>query len=255
MKLISWNVNGIRACHRKGAFLSLIEREKPDVLCVQETKAWPEQLDADLLFEHGYDVVWAKAEKKGYSGVATFCRAAPHASVIGMGIPEFDREGRVVQSKWDGLTLINAYFPNGQRDHARLPYKTEFYRSMLTLAETERAQGQEVIICGDWNTAHHEIDIRNWKTNRKTSGFTDFERALITEFCDAGYVDVFRRLNPDLADRYTWWSNRVGVRERNIGWRIDYHFVSEGLWPRVSTAAIHDQVMGSDHCPIELLLA
>ncbi len=251
---MSWNVNGIRACHRKGEFLAVLDRDKPDVLCVQETKAWPEQLDADLLSQHGYHVVWAMAEKKGYSGVATFSRAEPNTSIVGMGIPEFDREGRVIQSKWDGLTLINAYFPNGQRDHARLPYKTEFYHAMLALAEAEREQGQEIIICGDWNTAHHEIDLKNWKTNRKTSGFTDFERTLITEFCDAGYIDVFRRLNPELSDRYTWWSNRAGVRARNVGWRIDYHFVSEGLWPRVSSAVIHDQVMGSDHCPIELVL-
>ena len=253
MKLWSWNVNGIRACHRKGEFIRLLEENEPDVLCIQETKAWPEQLDADLLSDHGYHVTWATAEKKGYSGVATFSRFEPDETVVGMGIEQFDREGRVVVSRWSDITLVNAYFPNGQRDHARLPYKTEFYRAMFRFGADEQAKGRAVIICGDWNTAHHEIDLKNWKSNRKTSGFTDFERELVTEFTDAGYKDAFRTLYPEVSDRYTWWSNRAGVRERNIGWRIDYHFVSEGFWPRVVDAKIHDGTYGSDHCPIELV--
>jgi len=254
MKIISWNVNGIRACHRKGEFLKLIEIHQPDFLCVQETKAWPEQLDEDLLTDHGYHVTWAKAEKKGYSGVATFARQSPDASTVGFGIEKFDREGRVVISEIGTITLVNAYFPNGQRDHARLPYKTDFYRAMLTFAEAERTRGQRVIICGDWNTAHHEIDLKNWKSNRKTSGFTEPERALITEFCDAGYLDTFRTLYPTRDDIYTWWSNRSGVRDRNIGWRIDYVFASEDLRAHIVDARIHDKQLGSDHCPIELEL-
>ncbi len=254
MKLVSWNVNGIRSVHRKGKFLSFIEAHQPDVFCVQETKAWPEQLDEDLLSEHGYHVVWAQAEKKGYSGVATFSKTAPDSAEVGLGIEAFDREGRVVITRYGTLTVLNGYFPNGQRDHARLPYKTDFYRALLKWGQAERAAGQEVVICGDWNTAHHEIDLKNWKSNRKTSGFTEPERALITEFCDAGWHDVFRRLNPELGDVYTWWSNRVGVRDRNVGWRIDYHFVSDELWERVDDAKIHCGQMGSDHCPIELTL-
>jgi len=254
MRLLSWNVNGIRACHRKGEFYKLLQTFEPDVLCIQETKAWPEQLEADLLVDHGYSVTWATAEKKGYSGVATFCKQPASQAVVGLGIHEFDREGRVVVTEHGNITLVNAYFPNGQRDHARLPYKTDFYRAMLAFGETERRRGREVVICGDWNTAHHEIDLKNWKSNRKTSGFTVPERDLVTEFCDAGYRDAFRTLYPERADVYTWWSNRVGVRDRNIGWRIDYHFVSDGLWSRVADAKIHDQFMGSDHCPIELEL-
>ena len=254
MKLFSWNVNGIRACHRKGQFIKLLETFEPDVLCIQETKAWPEQLDDDLLADHGYHVTWAQAEKKGYSGVATFAKAQPDGCRVGLGIEAFDREGRVVVTEHGDITVVNAYFPNGQRDHARLPYKTDFYRAMFAFGQAERARGRHVVICGDWNTAHHEIDLKNWKSNRKTSGFTEPERDLITEFCDAGYLDAYRTLNPEKGDRYTWWSNRVGVRERNIGWRIDYHFVNEELWSRVTGAEIHDQFMGSDHCPIELEL-
>lgn len=254
MKLMSWNVNGIRSVHRKGEFISLLESHEPDVLCIQETKAWPEQLGEDLLSEHGYHVVWAQAEKKGYSGVATFSKVAPDSSEVGLDIEQFDREGRVVITRYGDLTVLNGYFPNGQRDHARLPYKTDFYRALLTWGEAERAAGQKVVICGDWNTAHHEIDLKNWKTNRKTSGFTVPERDLITEFTDRGWHDVYRRLNPEAGDMYTWWSNRAGVRDRNIGWRIDYHFVSDELWGRVEDASIHTQVMGSDHCPIELNL-
>jgi exodeoxyribonuclease-3 len=252
MKIISWNVNGIRACHRKGEFNRLLAVHQPDFLCVQETKAWPEQLDEDLLSEHGYHVTWATAEKKGYSGVATFARGVPDRSQVGFGIEQFDREGRVVITEFGQITLVNAYFPNGQRDHARLPYKTDFYRQMLAFAQTERRRGRRVIICGDWNTAHHEIDLKNWKTNRKTSGFTEPERALITEFCDAGYLDSFRTLYPTRDDVYTWWSNRVGVRDRNIGWRIDYVFVSDDLREQIIDAKIHHTQLGSDHCPIEL---
>ncbi len=255
MRLFSWNVNGIRAVHRKGLFLSFLESAQPDVLCLQETKAWPEQLESDLLTDHGYHVVWAEAEKKGYSGVATFSRVPPDEHQVGLGVEQFDREGRTVITRHGNVLLMNSYFPNGQRDHARLPYKTEFYREVLRWGQEKRAEGFEVAICGDWNTAHHEVDLKNWKSNRKTSGFTEPERALVTEFCDAGWHDAFRRLYPDAVDVYSWWSNRVGVRDRNIGWRIDYHFVADELWPRVKDARIHTDVMGSDHCPIELELS
>jgi len=182
MKIVSWNVNGIRACHRKGEFLSLLERLEPDLLCIQETKAWPEQLGADLLEDHGYHVTWAVAEKKGYSGVATFSKTTPDSVTVGFDEERFDREGRVITTIHGQVAVVNAYFPNGQRDHARLPYKTDFYRRMLAHGQSLEKAGFGVVICGDWNTAHHEIDLKNWRSNRKTSGFTEPERALITEF-------------------------------------------------------------------------
>ena len=255
MKIMSWNVNGIRACHRKGAFLELLEAESPDILGIQETKAWPEQLGADLLEEHGYHVVWAQAEKKGYSGTAVFSKAAPQSVEIGMGIEEFDREGRVIIARFGDVSFFNAYFPNGQRDHARLPYKTRFYRAALAWGKAESKSGQRVVMSGDWNTAHADIDLKNFKQNRKTSGFTLPERELIDEFIDAGFVDSFRALNPERGDVYTWWSNRAGVRERNIGWRIDYHFLCPNAAPTLRNAQVLDQVLGSDHCPISVELA
>ena len=250
MKIVSWNVNGIRACHRKGAFLSFLERCEPDLLGIQETKAWPEQLEDDLLSDHGYHVVWAQAEKKGYSGTAIFSRREPDSVEIGLGVEEFDREGRVLIVRHGAVTFFNAYFPNGQRDHARLPYKTRFYRAALEWGLQESSSGQRVVMSGDWNTAHQDIDLKNYKQNRKTSGFTLPERALIDEFVTAGFVDSFRHLHPERADAYTWWSNRAGVRERNIGWRIDYHFLCPNAHPVLRDADILDDVMGSDHCPI-----
>lgn len=255
MKILSWNVNGIRACHRKGAFLSLLNKEKPDVLGVQETKAWPEQLDAELLRDHGYHVTWAQAEKKGYSGTALFSLAKPDSVEVGLGVDEFDREGRIIIARFNEVTCFNAYFPNGQRDHARLPYKTRFYRAALAWGVEESKRGQKVIMSGDWNTAHQDIDLKNYKTNRKTSGFTLPERALIDEFVAAGFVDSFRSLYPERSDVYTWWSNRKGVRERNIGWRIDYHFLCPNAVLRLKKATVMDDVFGSDHCPISVELS
>ena len=253
-KILSWNVNGIRACHRKNALLPLLETHQPDLLGLQETKAWPEQLDSDLLADHGYHVVWATAEKKGYSGTATFSKIPPDEIQVGLGIEEFDREGRVIITRHGDLSFFNAYFPNGQRDHARLPYKTRFYRAALSWGKAEVARGQRVVMSGDWNTAHHDIDLKNYKQNRKTSGFTLPERALIDEFIDAGFVDAFRCQHPEVSDVYTWWSNRAGVRERNIGWRIDYHFVDQQTMPAVRSTNVHSETLGSDHCPIEIVI-
>ncbi len=255
MKIISWNVNGIRACHRKGAFNALLEAHQPDILGIQETKAWPEQLDAELLEQHGYHVSWACAAKKGYSGTATFSKVAPDEVQVGLGIEEFDREGRVIISRYGDLSFFNAYFPNGQRDHARLPYKTRFYRAALEWGVKESEQGQRVVMSGDFNTAHHDIDLKNFKQNRKTSGFTEPERALLDEFEAAGFVDSFRYQHPDQGDVYTWWSNRVGVRDRNIGWRIDYHFINQHALKRLESSHVWSDVLGSDHCPIGIVLA
>lgn len=253
MRIVSWNVNGIRAATRKG-FLDWLAAAQPDVLCLQEIKAMPEQLGPDLLSDHGYHVVWNPAKKKGYSGTATFSKVEPDAVQIGIGEDRFDDEGRILLTQHGDVTVINCYFPHGQRDHARLPYKTDFYRALFVWGQAMRAAGKKVCITGDWNTAHNDIDIRNYKSNRKTSGFTLPERQLVDEWVEAGWHDAFRALYPERGDMYTWWSQRGDVRARNVGWRIDYHFVADELWPRVQDALIHTQVMGSDHCPIELVL-
>ncbi len=254
MKIMSWNVNGIRACHRKGALISLLETHQPDLLGIQETKAWPEQLDAELLTDHGYHVTWACAEKKGYSGTATFAKISPDTVQVGLGIEEFDREGRVIITRHGDLSFFNAYFPNGQRDHARLPYKTRFYRAALDWGVKESEQGQTVVMSGDFNTAHHDIDLKNFKQNRKTSGFTEPERALLDEFEAAGFVDSYRHQHPEQGDVYTWWSNRSGVRDRNIGWRIDYHFINQQALKRLESSHVLTHHLGSDHCPLSVVL-
>jgi exodeoxyribonuclease-3 len=253
MRLFTWNVNGIRAAARKG-LLGWLAAEKPDVLCVQETKATAEQFETQALRDLGYTIHWHAAVKPGYSGVATFSRVAPDAHDVGFGEARFDDEGRVLVTRHGDVTLINAYFPNAQRDLGRIDYKTDFYRKMLAFAGERRARGESVVICGDWNTAHRNIDIKNWRGNQAASGFTPAERALVDEFLDAGYVDVFRARNPQLEDQFSWWSNRPGVREKNVGWRIDYHLISADLLPRVTDARIHMAVLGSDHCPVELAL-
>ena len=255
MKIASWNVNGIRACHRKGKFLEYLNSSDIDILGVQETKAWPEQLDGALLTEHGCDVTWACAEKKGYSGTATFSKSPPTKTSVGLGIEEFDREGRVVITRHGPVSFFNAYFPNGQRDHARLPYKTRFYRAALQWAIEESKSGQMVVVSGDFHTAHNDIDLKNYAQNRKTSGFTRPERDLLDEWVEAGFVDSFRHLYPERGDVYSWWSNRAGVRDRNIGWRIDYHFLCPNALQRLKSASVRMDVLGSDHCPVEVELA
>lgn len=258
MRIYSWNVNGLRSCHRKGAFIPFVEGHRPDVLCLQEVRALPEQL-ADEVRQPVLDgepmhATWHPAEKKGYSGVATLSRAQPDEVIIGLGEPRFDTEGRLLTTRFGNLVVINGYFPHGKRNHERLPYKTDFYRALYAFANTQRDAGRQVVITGDWNTAHHDIDIKNHKSNRKTSGFTQPERDLVTEFADAGWIDAFRRLHPT-DEVYSWWSQRAGVRARNVGWRIDMHWVDPSLWPKVTGAPIHTDVMGSDHCPIALHLS
>lgn len=252
MRLVSWNVNGIRACAEKG-FLDWLKAAAPDVVCLQETRATPDQLDRKLRLPRGYHATWFPAEKLGYSGVATLSRA-PH-EVVRAGLnPRFANEGRTLVTRHGDITVINGYFPNGQRDHGRVPFKLDYTRAVLEYAEMLRAAGQRVIICGDVNTAHDEIDLRNARGNRNTTGFLPEERAALDEYVAAGWVDSFRALHPGEPNRYTWWSNQPGCRERNVGWRIDYHFVAPELWPRVLAADIHAEVLGSDHCPIQLTL-
>jgi exodeoxyribonuclease-3 len=252
MKLVTWNVNGIRSACRKG-FLEWLAREQPDVVCVQEIKIQESQCDETLRNPPGYQTYWHPAEKKGYSGVATFCRQEPEAVRCGLGLSEYDAEGRVLITEYPGFVLLNVYVPNGQRDHGRVPFKLAFCDALLALCTDLTSKGRHVIVCGDFNTAHREIDLKNPKSNANTTGFLPVERAWIDTFIDHGYVDIFRELNPE-PGHYTWWSYRPGVRERNIGWRIDYHFVSQGLRDRVKNAYLLPRVEGSDHCPAVLEL-
>ncbi|MBI2609177.1 MAG: exodeoxyribonuclease III [Deltaproteobacteria bacterium] len=252
LKLVSWNVNGLRACAKKG-FLDWIGAFKPDILCVQEMKAYPGQLTPELRNIPGYQAYFHPAQKKGYSGVATYTRVETKNIQYGLGIEIYDQEGRVLITEHNGFTLVNVYFPNGQRDLNRVPFKLDFSNKLLNLCESLRKKGCELIICGDYNVAHKPIDLKNPKSNENNSGFTLPEREWMDHFLSHGYIDTFRRFN-DEPGRYTWWSYRPGVREKNIGWRIDYHCVTPGLLSHVKKSLILQEVMGSDHCPVVLEL-
>lgn len=243
-------MNGIRAVLKKG-FWDWLEAESPDVLCLQETKAQPENLKDDILQPAGYHAVWNSAERKGYSGVVTFSKKKPKSVALGLGIKKFDVEGRVIRTEFNGFDLLNVYFPNGTSGSERLQYKMEFYDAFLDHCESLRAQGKKLIITGDVNTAHKPIDLKNAKANEKNSGFLPEERAWIDKIIAHGYVDTLRLNHPE-PDQYTWWTYRANARERNIGWRIDYFFVTEDLVTKVNDAFIRPEVMGSDHCPIGL---
>lgn len=251
MRVVSWNVNGLRAAERKG-FVPWLDRSGADVLFVQEIKALPGQLSDDVREPRGWHVELNSAERPGYSGVAVYSRERPDEVVRGMGVPQFDCEGRVIAARFGDLHLIGAYFPNGGRDLARVPFKLEFYAAMLAHADRLRAQGLDVVVIGDWNTAHQEVDLARPKDNARTTGFLPEEREWVTKFLAAGWADAFRRLHPDARDRYSWWAPWQRAREKNIGWRIDYPVVDEGLLPRVTACEIHEDVMGSDHCPVSV---
>jgi exodeoxyribonuclease-3 len=252
--LLSWNVNGIRAVHKKG-FLNWLSETGPDILCLQETRAGEAQLPAALAQPAGYRAFWnASRAKQGYSGTALLTRSEPLEIEYGLGVEEFDQEGRTIIARYPSFTLINCYFPNGGRDGGRVPFKLAFYEAFLDMCERLRAQGQAVAFCGDVNTAHREIDLARPKDNQKTTGFLPEERAWIDQVVAAGYVDTFRHLHPDLEGAYTWWSVPTRARERNIGWRLDYFFVVNEMLDRVTDAFILAEVMGSDHCPAGLRL-
>lgn len=253
MILYSWNVNGLRAARKKG-FLEWLAQNKPDVVGLQETKCHPDQLDDVLRQPDGYFAYWASAEKKGYSGTVLYSLREPNSVQIGLGIPEFDREGRTIVAHYDDFTLINAYFPNGSRDHSRVPFKMAYKQAFLTYCNRLRSEGKSVIFCGDVNTAHKEIDLARPKQNQKTTGFLPEERVWIDETVSQGYIDTFRALHPDQEGAYSWWTYIGGARERNVGWRLDYFFISPELLPRVKAAAIHPEVSGSDHCPVSLTI-
>ena len=251
-KLISWNVNGIRAVQKKG-FLEWLERESPDILCVQETKAHPGQLDVFLLNPPGYHVYWNAAEKKGYSGVATFAKKKPLQVKNGFGNPRFDSEGRVIVTEFQEFVLLNIYFPNGGRSPERLKFKLDFYEETLRFVQTLKAKGKKGMISGDYNTAHRPIDLARPEANQNISGFLPEERAWLDRWIAHGQIDIFREFNRD-PEQYTWWDVKTGARARNVGWRIDYHFVTQDLAPFVRQATIHPEVMGSDHCPVGVIM-
>lgn len=250
-KLISWNVNGIRAVAKKG-FTEWVLSEFPDVLCLQETKAEESQVPDDVRNIMPYTSYWESGEKKGYSGVATFVRD-PSVKVISRSIAshkEFDSEGRILVTDHGDFTLCNIYFPSGQSGDGRVSFKLAFYDACLEYFESLRKQGRELIICGDYNTAHNEIDIARPKENENVSGFLRIERDWMDKIESIGYCDTFRCLNPAKADSYTWWSYRTAARSRNIGWRLDYFYVTKNLLKRVRRAEILSGVTGSDHCPV-----
>ena len=247
-RIISWNVNGIRAVHKKG-FLDWFNEERPDILCIQETKAHKEQLPHELQEMDGYYNYFASAEKKGYSGVALYTRKEPVSIKCGFGIDKFDSEGRTLIADFGNFVLFNIYFPNGKASDERLAYKMEFYDAFLEYANTLKSKGKKIIVCGDVNTAHREIDLARPKENETVSGFLPEERAWIDKLLDNGYVDTLRMFNQE-PENYTWWSMRTKARERNVGWRIDYFFASENVKENIKDAFILPDVMGSDHCPI-----
>ena len=247
--IISWNVNGIRAATRHG-FLDWLADAQPDILCVQETKAHKEQLGEDTLAPPGYGSIWTSAERKGYSGVAAYVKAAPQGVEV-LGDDTFDVEGRVQILHYATFSVVNAYFPNSQAEGARIDYKLAFCAALLKRCDGLRAEGRNVVICGDYNIAHKPIDLKNPRTNEKNPGYLPGERAWMETFVEAGYVDTFRMFNQE-PGQYTWWSYRFKAREKNVGWRIDYHCVNEEMSDRVQEASILSDVMGSDHCPVLL---
>lgn len=253
MKITTWNVNGLRAALRKGA-AEWWESYNPEVLCLQEIRARPDQLTKTqrIQLEQAH-AEWNPAQRPGYSGVATFSQIEPLNSEKGLGEERFDIEGRVIQTHYDEFTLFNIYFPNGGRDHSRVGFKLEFYEYLLDLCDRMHADGKQVIICGDFNTSHKEIDLKNHRQNRKSTGFLPEERAWVDKYLEHGFVDAFRAFYPE-REQYTWWSNWGNARQNNTGWRLDYFLVSESLMPRVQDVIIHDDILGSDHCPVTLLL-
>ena len=247
MKLISWNVNGLRACVNKG-FLDFFKEIDADIFCIQESKLQEGQITLDL---EGYHQYWNYAEKKGYSGTAVFTREEPISVAYGIGREEHDREGRVITLEYPEFYLVTVYTPNSQNELARLSYRMQWEEDFLAYLK-RLEEKKPVIFCGDLNVAHKEIDLKNPKTNRKNAGFTDEEREKFSQLLDAGFIDTFRYFYPEQEGIYSWWSYRFKAREKNAGWRIDYFCVSECLKEKLLDAKIHTEIMGSDHCPVEL---
>lgn len=249
MLIYSWNVNGIRAVDRKKA-LDWFYKEQPDVLCIQETKAHPEQLVSRLKEPPNYFSYFSSSEvKKGYSGVAIYSKIKPNKVEHGFGEKKFDQEGRILVAHYDDFVLMNIYYPNGGMGPERLQFKMDFYDYFLKNVDKLKKKGLNVIICGDFNTAHNEIDLARPKPNEKNTGFLPMEREWITKFISHGYVDIFRKMYPEKV-KYTYWDLKTRARDRNVGWRIDYFFVSEGFEKKIKSTEIRNEIMGSDHCPL-----
>jgi len=252
MKLLSWNVNGLRAIYKKN-FTDWFKEKNADIFCVQETKAHREQLPDELLNQEGYLSYFAQAERKGYSGVALWTRKEPESISYHLNIPRFDLEGRLIQADYPEFTLFNIYFPNGKASKERLQYKLDFYDTILKRMDELLNQGKKIVICGDVNTAHREIDLARHKENEKVSGFLPEERAWIGQLIERGFIDAFRMYHKE-AGHYSWWDYKTRARERNVGWRIDYFFISTNLKENLKSAFIQSEVLGSDHCPIGIEL-
>ncbi len=248
-KMISWNVNGLRACVGKG-FLDVFKELDADIFCIQESKLQAGQIDLDI---PGYYQYWSYADKKGYSGTALFTKEEPLSVVYGLGIDVHDHEGRVITAEYEDYYVVTCYTPNSQNELARLPYRMEWEDAFLSYLK-KLEEKKPVIFCGDLNVAHREIDLKNPKTNRKNAGFTDEERGKFSELLSSGFIDTYRHFYPDTEGAYSWWSYRFKAREKNAGWRIDYFCVSESLRDRLVSASIHSEIMGSDHCPVELVI-
>lgn len=249
MKLISWNVNGLRACVGKG-FLDFFNEMDADIFCIQESKLQEGQIDLEL---EGYHQYWNYAEKKGYSGTAIFTKQKPLNVTYGIGIEEHDKEGRVITLEFEDFHMVTVYTPNSQNELKRLDYRMKWeddFQNYLVELDNKKP----VVVCGDLNVAHKEIDLKNPKTNKKNAGFTEEEREKFTKLLDRGFIDSFRYFNPELEGAYSWWSYRFNARKNNAGWRIDYFCVSKKLEDKLESATIHSEVMGSDHCPVELIL-
>lgn len=252
-RLVSWNVNGIRACVNKG-FVDFVKKNKPHILCLQEIKALEEQFPTEVLELKNYHKFINPAVRKGYSGVAVFTKEEPLNISDKLGIKKFDDEGRSLILEFEDFVLFNGYFPNGQRDHNRVPFKLEYYEAVLKLYKKYRKQGKNVILTGDFNTAHKEIDLANPKTNHKTTGFLPHEREWIDKYLKAGMIDALRVKDPETEGIYSWWTYRGDCRARNVGWRIDYFMLNEEMQSQIKSCKHLTDVMGSDHCPIELVL-
>ena len=255
MRITTWNVNGLRASLGKG-LLDHIPALDADVFCLQEIKSRPEQLESSSsqgIQSHYPHLIWNPAQRPGYSGTATWARHEPEIVELGLGMEEADREGRLIACRYPKFWLFNIYFPNGQHDLGRVPFKLEYYARLLDWCDRLHAQGQNVILCGDFNTAHREIDLRHPRQNSTATGFLPEERAWIDKYLEHGFVDVFRRLYPEKVE-YTWWSFLGNARSHNTGWRLDYFLVSENFSPQVVDVVNHTAIMGSDHCPVTLIL-
>jgi exodeoxyribonuclease-3 len=248
--ILSWNVNGIRSLEKKG-FTGWLQNESPDMLCLQETKASPDQLSDGLLKPHGYFTYWASAKKKGYSGTAIYSKVEPLAVKV-LGNSAFDNEGRVLQADYQDFSLISAYFPNAQESGARLGYKLAFCTAILDHCRNLVNNGRHLVLCGDYNIAHNPIDLARPADNEGCSGFLPEERSWMDTFTASGFIDTFRYFHPNEGGHYSWWTYRAGARDRNVGWRIDYHCVDEAFMPFIISSAVRPEIKGSDHCPVEI---